>query len=75
MKESPLIRNLMDGLAQVKADDKERERAMNDVLDELAYIRAQLEEVLRRLPEARCAYCGNPWSAHASGISDHEFIA
>ena len=54
----------------VDEDDK-----WQDVLDQLAYIRAQLGELLRRVPEPRCRMCGLVEGYHTAswGGTDHEF--
>lgn len=47
----------------------------NEILDQLAFIRAALEEVLRRLPEPKCLMCGLARGFHDAkfGNADHEF--
>lgn len=49
-------------------DDKWQE-----VLKQLAFVIAALEELLRRTPD-RCALCGEPHRVHDQPDFDHEFV-
>lgn len=51
------------------------ENQIAEVLDQLAFIRAALEELLRRVPEPRCLLCGLARGFHDQkfGGADHEF--
>lgn len=70
---NPLIRHLMVGLASVKAGDEKRDQTLQDIQDQLAFVRAALEELLRRTPD-RCAYCGESSRVHNQPDFDHEFM-
>jgi hypothetical protein len=54
-------------------NDAERDRMLNDMFDALVVIKVMVEELMRRIPEPRCGYCGMGRGWHHGGV-DHEFV-
>lgn len=56
--------------------DDDKSGSLEEILNQLAFVRAALEELLRRVPDLRCAYCGQSSSMHAQQFgADHDFVA